>query len=197
MRILISLVLACFGAAGLAAAPDYKVDRNHSNVGFAAPILGGLSKVQGKFTDFAVELRFDEHDIANSSIRAVIKPASIDTGIADRDEHLRSPDFFDVAKFPEVVFASSRIEKTAGGFVAHGKLTLRDVTRDIALPFRLTGRFGSKDDKGALETLGFSAAATLDRRDYGMNWKHGSQELFVGDLIDIEIAIVTRARRLP
>ena len=197
MRILPVLALICSLASGLSAAPEYKVDRNHSNVGFAAPILGGLSKVHGKFTDFAVELKFDERDLAASSIRAVIKPASIDTGIPDRDEHLRGPDFFDVARFPEAVFSSSRIERTADGFVAHGKLTLRDVTKEIALPFRLTGRFASNDDKGPLETLGFSAAVTLDRRDYGMNWKHGSQELFVGDLIDIGIAIVTRARRLP
>lgn len=196
MRALLVFALAGLLVAEVSAA-DYKIDRTHSNVGFAAPILGGLSKVRGKFTDFTVELKFDERDLPASSIRAVIKPASIDTGIADRDEHLRGPDFFDVARFPEAVFASTRIEKIADGYVAHGQLTLRDITREIALPFRLTGRFESKDEKGALETLGFNAAVTINRRDFGMNWKHSSQELFVGDLIEVEIAIVTRARRLP
>lgn len=191
---LITLLLT---GALAATAADYKIDRHHSNVGFAVPILGGLSKVRGKFTDFTVELKFAADNLAASSIRAVIKPASADTGVAERDEHLRSPDFFEVAKFPEAVFESGRIEKAAAGYVAHGKLTLHGVTKEIDLPFALTGRFESQDEKGKVETLGFSATCTLDRRDFGMRWKHSVEERFVGDLIDIELAILTRPRRLP
>lgn len=184
-------------AAALAAAPEYKIDRSHSNLGFAAPILGGLSKVRGKFSDFSVELKFDPADLATSSIRAVIKPASIDTGIADRDEHLRGDDFLAVARFPEAIFESTTIERTATGYVAHGKLTLRDVTKEFDLPFAPTGRTEKTDEKGILETLGFIATATVNRRDFGMTWKHNADALFVGDEIELEIAIVTRARRLP
>jgi polyisoprenoid-binding protein YceI len=176
---------------------EYKIDRNHSNLGFAAPILGGIAKVRGKFTDFAVKLDFDSANLATSSIRATIKPATIDTGITERDEHLRGPDFFDIARFPEAVFESSSIEKTAGGFVARGKLTIRDITREIDLPFAVTGRFEKADGKGKLETLGFAANCTINRRDFGMLWKHSGEEKFVGDLIDIEILLVTRATRAP
>jgi len=194
LRLLVTLALPYFGSVGFGR--EYKIDRNHSNLGFAAPILGGLSKVRGKFSEFTVQLKFDAADLAASSIRAVILPAGIDTGVADRDEHLRSPDFFDVAKFPEAVFESSRIEKTATGFLARGKLTIRGITRDVDLPFAITGRFESQDEKGNWETLGFTASCIINRRDYGMLWKHSSQELFVGDLIDIEILLITRATRL-
>ena len=193
---LLLTLLVASSFAPTAGAREYKIDRNHSNLGFAAPILGGLSKVRGKFNEFAVQLMFDSADLAASSLRAVIKPASIDTGVTDRDEHLRSPDFFDVAKFPEAIFESSRIEKTAAGFVAHGKLTIRNITREVDLPFAVTGRFESQDEKGQLETLGFTGSCTINRRDYGMLWKHNSEELFVGDLIEIEILVITRATRV-
>ena len=190
------LLAATLLAPTPAGAREYRIDRNHSNLGFAAPILGGLSKVRGKFSDFTVQLNFDAADPAASSLRAVIKPASIDTGIADRDEHLRSPDFFDVAKFPEAVFESTRIEKAGAGFVAHGRLTIRGVTRELDLPFVLTGRNETAGEKGRMEVLGFSATARIDRRDYGMVWKHSVDPLFVGDEIDIEITIITRATPL-
>jgi polyisoprenoid-binding protein YceI len=110
---------------------------------------------------------------------------------------VRGPDFFDTARFPEAVFESNRIEKTGTGYVAHGRLTIRDITREIDLPFAVTGRFEKADDKGKLETLGFAPGCTINRRDFGMLWKHSGEELFVGDLIDIEILLVTRATRLP
>ena len=82
-----------------AAPPPMKVDHNHSTIGFAIPILGGLSKVTGKFTDFDAEVVYDESDITKSSINATIRVTSIDTGIADRDKDLRSVGFFDVENF--------------------------------------------------------------------------------------------------
>ena len=196
MSRLLPFLLAVWLALPLAAR-EYRIDRNHSTIGFTAPILGGLSKVGGKFTDFSVQLDFDADRPETSSIRAVIRPGSIDTGIAERDEHLRAPDFFDAGQFPEAVFASTRIEKTAASYVAHGRLTIRDVTREIALPFALTGRSEKGDDKGRLETLGFAAGCTINRRDFGMDWTHSVDPLFVGDLIQIEITLLTRATRIP
>lgn len=196
MSRLLPVLLAVWLVPALAAR-DYAIDRNHSNVGFAAPILGGLSKVRGKFADFSVQLNFDADRPDTSSIRAVIKPGSIDTGIAERDGHLRSPDFFDAAKFPEAVFCSTRIEKTAGGYLARGRLTIRDVTREIDLPFVLLGRAVQNDDKGRLETLGFGGSCLINRRDFGLDWKHSADPLFVGDLIEIEITLLTRATRIP
>ena len=130
---------------------------------------------------------------AASSVVATIHPASIDTGIADRDKDLRSADFFDVAKYPDLTFASSRIEKTATGFVAHGKLTMHGVTKEIALPFRVTG---VKRDvaKGTIE-VAFAAETHLNRRDYGINWTHSVDPLFVGD--DITVSIHLLSKRVP
>lgn len=198
MRSALPAILILAFVTGLhAAVPEYKIDRNHSNLGFAAPILGGLSKVRGKFSEFTVELKFDPANLAASSIRTVIKPASIDTGIADRDEHLRSADFFDVAEFPEAVFASTHLEPAGTGFIARGTLTLRGVTKEVDLAFALAGRSEKADDQGRLETLGFTATTTIDRRDFGLTWKHNVDPLFVGDLIELEIALVTRPRRIP
>jgi polyisoprenoid-binding protein YceI len=91
--------------------PLMKVDRNHSTIGFAVPILGGLSRVTGKFTDFDLAVVYDETDITKSSVNATIRVTSIDTGVADRDKDLRSAGFFDVDKYPTITFVSHTIEK--------------------------------------------------------------------------------------
>ena len=187
-------------AAGLVlvvavAAPalEYRIAQNHSTVGFAVPILGGLSKVRGKFTDFAITLKFDEADLAGSSIGATIKTASIDTGIADRDKHLRSADFFDAEKIPALVFQSTRIEGKNGHYVMHGTFTMHGVSKEVALPFAVTGRKFSEGKKGKLVNAGFSLRATLNRRDYGMVWEHNAVADFVGDEIEVEIDVITKA----
>src|SRR6185503_17364757 len=98
----------------------YPIDNNHSTVGFSVPILGGLSQVKGKFTDFTVTLNHDEKDITKSSVSVVIKATSVDTGIEGRDRHLRTADFFDVEKFPEITFQSSSVVKKGKQLIAHG-----------------------------------------------------------------------------
>ncbi len=82
--------------------PLQKWDMNHSTISFRVPILGGMSEVEGKFTDFAVDVVFDEEHLENSRVKAVIHAASVDTGIADRDKHLRTADFFAVDKYPDI-----------------------------------------------------------------------------------------------
>ena len=168
----------------------YPIDNGHSTVGFSVPILNGLSKVKGKFTDFSITLNSDEKDITKSSVVVVIKPASIDTGIERRDNHLRSADFFDVEKFPEIRFQSTRIEKRGKSFVAHGTLTVKGVSKEIALPFSITG--SNKDATGKKMNIGYSARMTLNRRDYGITWSHRDVPNFVGDNIDVEIDLITR-----
>jgi hypothetical protein len=93
--------LLVIAPAVLAATLKFEVDAAHSHVGFSIPTWGGLSKVGGKFNDFAVTINYDEADVTKSSVTAVIKAASIDTGIERRDAHLRNADFFDVEKYPE------------------------------------------------------------------------------------------------
>ncbi|MEZ5425985.1 MAG: YceI family protein [Pyrinomonadaceae bacterium] len=185
---MIFLVLTAVWAAPL---KPYKIDKNHSNIGFAVPILGGLSKVRGKFSDFEIELLADEKDITKSTVKARIKAASIDTGIDARDEHLRTADFFDVEKFPEITFESRRIIKKGNrNFIARGDLTMHGVTREIDLPFFITGVH--KDTKEKSMNIGYAARLTLNRRDFGINWTHSVSPDFVGDEIEIEINLITR-----
>jgi len=169
----------------------YPIDNGHSTVGFSVPILGGLSQVKGKFTDFAITLNNDDKDITKSSVNVVIKATSVNTGIDARDKHLRNAEFFDVGKFPEITFQSQRIEKKGKGFIAHGPLTMHGVSKDIALPFTVTGTFTNPTTKKI--SVGYSASIVLNRRDFGINYSRQDNPTFVGDNITVDIELVTRA----
>jgi polyisoprenoid-binding protein YceI len=172
------------------ASPLMKVDHNHSTIGFQVPIMGGLSTVPGKFTDYDLAVVYDESDVTKSSINATIRVASIDTGIADRDKDLRSAGFFDVDKFPTITFASHSIEKKdATHFVAHGALSMKGVAKEIDLPITLSGQFEIPDTKKKI--YGFHAATKLNRRDYGITWEHQALATFVGDEVEIVIDIIS------
>jgi polyisoprenoid-binding protein YceI len=185
------VVLSVAAIAQTGTARIYPIDNNHSTVGFSVPILGGMSKVKGKFADFSITLNQDEKDITKSSVVVVIKATSIDTGIDRRDNHLRSADFFDVEKFPEIKFESNRIEKRGKSFIAHGTLTMHGISKEIALPFAVTGT--NKNAAGTKMSVGYSTRLTLNRRDFGINWEHQTVPNFVGDNIEIEIDLITRA----
>jgi polyisoprenoid-binding protein YceI len=188
--VLTILVCSITLVAQVSTGKPYPIDMNHSNVGFSVPIMNGLSKVKGKFTDFAVTLNVDEKDITKSSVNVVIKATSIDTGVENRDKHLRNADFFDVEKYPDITFQSSRIEKKGKQFIAHGPLTVHGVTKEIALPFTVTGVNESADK--TKKSVGYSASIVLNRRDYGINWNHRVPG-FVGDDITVDIDLITRA----
>jgi polyisoprenoid-binding protein YceI len=184
-------VALAFGAVALAAPVTYQVDTAHSNVAFAVPILGGLAKVRGKFTDFNVQIVYDEADVTKSSVKAVIKAASIDTGIEKRDAHLRNPDFFEVEKYPEITFESASVEKRGQGFVARGTFTMHGVSKEIELPFTINGV--RKNPTTGATTLGVSSRLTLNRKDYGIAFSRPDNPDFLGDQIEIELDLVTRA----
>ena len=189
--ILTILLVSVSIAAQVSTARQYPIDMNHSTVGFSVPIMGGLSKVKGKFMDFNINLSNDEHDITKSSVNVVIKATSINTGIEGRDKHLRTADFFDVEKFPEITFQSSRIEKRGKQLIAHGTLTMHGISKEIALPFTITGVDENADK--TKKNVGYSASLVLNRRDYGINYEHKSVPNFVGDNITVEIDLITRA----
>jgi polyisoprenoid-binding protein YceI len=188
--ILTMLVCSITLVAQVSTGKPYPIDMNHSNVGFTVPIMNGLSKVKGKFTDFNVTLNVDEKDITKSNVNVVIKATSIDTGVENRDKHLRNADFFDVEKYPEITFQSARIEKKGKQFIAHGTLTMHGVAKEIALPFSVTGVNESADK--TKKSVGYSASVVLNRRDYGINWSHRVPG-FVGDNITVDIDLITRA----
>lgn len=176
-------------ASPVSNAATYEVDTAHSTVGFSVPILGGLSQVSGKFSDFTATIVYDEADVSKSSVIAKIKTASIDTGIERRDAHLRNPDFFDAEKYPEITFQSTRVEKKGKQFIAHGTLTMHGVSKEISIPFAVTGKNTNPDKK---TVYGFSGRLTLNRRDYGIAYQNKANPQFIGDEIQIELNLITR-----
>ena len=185
------LLFSTVTAAQVNTARQYPIDTNHSTVGFSVSIMAGLSRVNGKFTDFTVTLTNDEKDITKSSVNVVIKAASINTGIPARDTHLRSADFFDAEKYPEITFQSKRIEKKGKQLFALGTFTMHGVSKEITLPFQITGV--NKDPVSNKMNLGYSAQIVINRREFGINWTHPKVPNFVGDNVEIEINLITKA----
>jgi polyisoprenoid-binding protein YceI len=185
------LFLSAVVAAQVASPRPYPIDNNHSTIGFTIPIMDGLSKVSGKFTDFAVKLINDEKDITKSSVSVVIKAASINTGIPARDHELGTETFFDVVKYPEITFHSTRIEKKGKQLIAVGTFTMHGVSKEITLPFSITGTL--KDPKDNTMNVGYAARMVLNRQDFGISWRHPAAANFVGDNVEIEINLITKA----
>jgi polyisoprenoid-binding protein YceI len=151
-----------------AAAPVvYKVDADHSGVSFS--IRHFVSNVSGRFRDFDGVIRYDAEKPEASSVALTVRAASIDTTNNDRDEHLRSKDFFEVAKFPTLSFTSTQvIAKDAKTLEVTGSLTMHGVTRQITFPVQLLGTM--KAPQG--EKAGFAASFTVNRKEYGINWNN-------------------------
>lgn len=186
-----TLLIASVAASQTPTSRQYPIDVNHSTVGFSVNIMNGLSKVRGKFTDFAITLNNDEQDITKSSVKVVIKTASINTGIAARDNHLKSADFFDAEKYPEIIFESSRIQKKGKQLTAFGTFTMHGVSKEIALPFTVIGPDKSADGKKI--NFGYALHLSLNRRDFGINWEHKTVPGFVGDNVEVDLELITRA----
>ena len=194
MRIVL-MIVAVSATAALAEVIEFKkFDQNHSTIGFRVPIFGGFSHVKGKFTGFDIQLRYDPDDPLNSFVGATIDATTINTGIGERDTHLRSPDFLDTQSHPKIMFISNRIEAREGGFTAFGKLSMRGVSQAIELPFEVTGLH--KDEDSGKWMLGVHATAALDRQDFGVEWRH-PDPLFVGDSVFVEIDLITRLTAGP
>lgn len=145
---------------------DYRMDVAHSTIGFSIR-HNELALVSGRFKDFTGTIKYDDKDATKSSVEFSAKVTSIDTGVEGRDRHLRTADFFEVEKFPEMTFKSTRVERKGKSFVLHGDLTLKGVTKPVALPFTLTGAI--KDGRGNTR-IGIAAQTKIDRRDFGITW---------------------------
>ena len=167
---------------------EYKIDPAHSVIGFAIRHYE-ISLVRGRFKDFTGTIRFDESDVSKSSVQFAAKIESIDTGVDARNAHLRTADFFDAAKYPEMTFKSTRIERKAQDqYVIHGDFALKGVTKQISFPFTLTGSI--KDAQGNTR-FGVAAQTKLDRRDYGITWGHpmANGGLDVGNEVMIDLQL--------
>lgn len=166
----------------------WKFDTVHSAIGFSVRHLV-VAKVRGRFTSWSGAIELDEDDFSRSSVQVSIEAASIDTGTPDRDTHLKSADFFDVASYPNLSFKSTRIESLGGDrYRVHGDLTIRDVTREVVLESEYNGK--AKDPWGN-DRVAFTAKASLDRSDYGLKWNQALETggVVVGERVDLEIEV--------
>jgi polyisoprenoid-binding protein YceI len=190
-RFAIVLALA-LASTSVFAADSYAVDPVHSNVTFTIRHL--VSKVTGKFDDFSGTVNVDPKKLATSSVDFAIKVASIDTGNGDRDKHLKSGDFFDAEKYPEITFKSSSV-KAAGKdkYSVAGTLTMHGVSKHVVLPVEFGG-FG-KDMQGN-EKAGFELSTKLDRKEYGINWnKAVDNGTLLGDEVAVTINLETSKKK--
>ena len=166
----------------------WEIDSAHTDVGFSVKHLM-ISTVRGRFSDVRGTIRIDDEDLATAIIQVEIAAASIDTRQQQRDDHLRSADFFDVEKFATVEFESRRIERIKDGrYRVVGDLTIRDVTREVVLAATEEGH--GRDPWGG-ERLGFSATTTIDRRDFGLTWNQALETggIVVGNEIRITLDV--------
>ncbi len=170
------------------AAERWEIDSGHSGIHFSVRHMV-LARVRGKFTRWSGTVLAQDGDESRASVDVVIDASSIDTGVADRDAHLKSPDFLDVARYPEITFKADRSERlSADRLRVSGLLTIHGVARPVVLEVEYAGRM--KDPWGH-ERAGFTARASIDRKDFGLTWNQLLEAggVMVGDRVDIEIEV--------
>ena len=184
-----SLILSALllGAASIASATDaFTIDSRHSEAMFR--VRHFMTKVSGKFADVSGVVNIDKANPAASSVNVSIKTATIDTGVADRDKHLRSADFFDTDKFPEISFKSTKIAPTSRKDVydVTGDFTMHGVTKQITVPVEVLGWQNGPQ----AERVGFGFSTTLNRKDYGVAWNRTmDNNVMLGEDVDIDVSI--------
>lgn len=186
----VAALAATLGASGtIAQATRWELDPAHSNAQFVVRHLG-ISNVQGEFTKLSGTVQVDDSDISKSSVTASIDVASVDTRVKGRDDDLKSPNFFDVAKYPTMTFQSSKIWKTGDGMAKMaGNLTLHGVTREVT--FDVTGPSKAIQAMGGTRR-GASATTKINRQDFGLKYLTGvlpGGDEMIGDTVTITLDI--------
>ncbi len=166
---------------------SYDIDAKHSYIGFRVTHMG-LAEVPGAFRDFSGSINYDGKDVSKSSVNFTAKVTSVDTGVAPRDNHLRTADFFEVEKYPDMTFKSTKVEKKGDKWEVTGDFTLKGVTKQIIIPFTVNGMM--KDAKSNVK-MGISAQTTINRQDYGV--KYGNKlpdgTLALSDMVKIDLQL--------
>ncbi len=166
----------------------WQIDSAHSHIYFTARHMM-ISKVRGQFESFSGEVNYDEENPTRTTVDIQIDAASLNTKEAQRDGHLKSPDFLDVANYPVVRFQSTKVEQTgADSGKLYGNLTIRDITKPVVLDVEYAGQ--AQSPWGNI-SAGFSGSTTINRKDWGLNWNQALETggVLVGDKIQIEIEL--------
>lgn len=177
----ILLVMLVFAAGSAMAQTTWSIDKAHSKIGFSIPHMA-ISEVEGNFKDFDASVVSKAADFNGAEVTFSAKTASIDTDNERRDNHLKSPDFFDAEKNPELSFKGNLV-KAGGKYKLKGDLTMHGVTKPVE--FDVT--YGGTMNTGRGEKAGFKISGKINRQDFGLTWanKTPTGELVVGDEVDI------------
>lgn len=184
MRVLTAAVAALAVSLSSVRAEVYQVDPVHSTIGFGVKHMV-VTTVKGSFRDFAGTVEYDAANPSALKVSGRVQTASINTANEKRDAHLRSPDFFDAGSFPEIVYESTRMENG----VLYGNLTIRGVTKEIAMPVTVNGPVNHPS--GDKVVIGLEGTTKINRQDFGVTWSKvmDGGGLVVGDDVTLDIAI--------
>jgi polyisoprenoid-binding protein YceI len=166
----------------------WEIDSSHSSVHFSVRHLV-IAKVRGTFARWSGTVEVPNGDFTKSTVAVTIDASSIDTGVDQRDAHLKSPDFFDVAQYPELSFVGKRVEPRSGSEIdVVGDLTIKGVTREVVLRVE---QHGQARDPWGNQRAAFTAKTSLDRKDFGLTWNQALETggVMVGDRVDVEVEI--------
>jgi polyisoprenoid-binding protein YceI len=187
--LLSSLALAStlFALPALAEPAEWTLDPAHSTVGFTVPHLV-VSEVEGKFKTYTSKVLLDEADLTKSTVEFSADVASVDTGDQKRDEHLKSPDFFDAAKFPKLTFKSTKITKAGKGYKLKGELTIHGVTKEVTLDATVSPAIKNPWGK---QVRGVKITGKVKRGDYGLSWNKTLDQggVLVGDEVTLDLRL--------
>lgn len=184
-----AVVLTVSAVAMSAQTKDWKIDAAHSEADFSIKHMA-ISTVHGTFRGVSGVIKYDPADVTKSGVEATIDMSSVDTGVAQRDNHLKSPDFFDVAKFPTMTFKSTSVTKAGDHYDVAGDLTLHGVTKKVVLKLDEPGKEEPGMD-GKSVHRGFSATTMINRKDFGLTWNGTlkSGDSVLGDDVKIELDV--------
>jgi len=165
----------------------WEIDSSHSGIHFSVRHLV-IAKVRGQFGRWSGAVVVPDGDFSQATVEATIDTSSIETGVADRDTHLKSADFFDVAQFPDATFTSSRIEKRGDDYRLIGQLTIKGISLEIALDVE---SLGTVKDPWGNQRAAFSARTSIDRKAFGLGWNQVLETggVMVGDTVTLEIEV--------
>lgn len=167
---------------------SWNIDTAHTVVQFSVRHMM-LAKVRGQFEKFSGTVNLDEAHPENTSVDIKVDTASINTREAKRDDHLRSPDFFDAEKYPNISFDSKRVEVTSPSTAyLFGDLTIKDLTREVKMDVEYTGK--AKSPWGTT-SVGFNGSTKINRKDWGLTWNQALETggVLVGDDVDLTIEL--------